>query len=67
MTPCRRAALAVEMAEGRLQQLRQSERPDPDEVEAATMTLEGARSTFHMALEAATGCDTRTLARTLTL
>lgn len=67
MTPVRRAALKVEMAEGRVQALRSSVSPDPVMCEEATMTLEGERAALRLAVEAATGCDVATLRRALNL
>lgn len=63
----RRAALRLEMAEGRVQAIRQAATHDSVDLEQAVFNRDGEREAFRLALRDATGCDPSTLARMLAL
>lgn len=67
MTPVRRAALRLEMAEGRVQALACIGEPDLAKSEEATLVLEMERISFRNELERATGCNAETIRRALAL
>lgn len=61
----RRLSIRLEMAEGRVQSLRQANTHDSYDLEQAMVERDGARVLFREALYQTTGCDPQTIARML--
>lgn len=67
LSDVRRKALRLEMAEGRVQAIRQAHTHDSVDLEQAVMCRDGEREAFRLALHQATGVDPQTIARMLAL
>jgi hypothetical protein len=67
VTPVRKAALRLEMAEGRVQAITTGRGGDPAVLDEAVFDRDSERNRFHEALREAAGMDPQTIARILAL